>query len=147
MYITDEERFVILLLAHPKFNVDFVEQWQSDTSDSCKPTVVQAELNGFMAAVRALAKSDFQHEIYQKIDEESKIKDIQMRVHKWNLDKSIEHKVLALLDDEDFLQSVYFRWEKSLTWIDNDDVYWSTCDEAIKEVLQQQANLNLHIEV
>lgn len=139
MRITDEERFVIDLLAHPTFNVDFIEKFQAGVSNNCKPAVLQAELNGFMAAVRAFVKPGVKHTIYREIDVENKLEDIKRRMRKYFSGKSKNHKViLRLYDDNDFLQSVYNRWEKSLGWTDISDVYWETCDDAIKEVLQQR---------
>lgn len=138
MIITDDERFAITLLVHPVFNVDFIEKWQAGASSSCKPPVMQAELNGFMAAVRALVKPDVQHAIYRTVDTGNKIADVKLRIRELCMKHSIGRNALILLDKEDFVQSVFLRWEKSLGWADNDDVYWTTCDEAIKEILAER---------
>ncbi len=139
MNITDDERFAIKLLAHPTFTVDFVERFQIGVGNSCKPTVLQAELNGFMAAVRALSKPDAQHAICRKINMDNKIEDIRLRMEEcFSEEHNTTPEILKLRDNDDFLQYAYMRWDKMLSWIDVGDVYWETCDDAIREALEMR---------
>lgn len=136
MRITGDERLVIKLLAHSVFSVEFVEKWQHGSGNGSKPAILQAEFNGFMSAVRSLSNPNVQHAIYRKIDVDNKIEDIRLRMEELFQDQNISPRILKLRDDSDFLQHVYSRWDKMLGWVDIGDVYWETCDDAIKEILE-----------
>ena len=50
--------------------------------------------------------------------------------------------VEELIEDDQFLSDVLYRWEKSLDWCDTvHDVFWETCDNAIEEVLKEGVNI------
>lgn len=138
MRINDDERLAIELLAHPVFSVEFVEKWQYGSTNSSKPTILQAEFNGFMSAVRALSNPDIQHAIYRKIDMDNKIEDIRLRMEECFAEHNATPEILKLRDDDDFLQYAYMRWDKMLGWTDVGDVYWETCDDAIREALEMR---------
>lgn len=144
--LTPEEKWAIKLLNDPLYTVDFIEEWLSrepaNIFSNAPAALQQMGVNGFMSAVRRLSQEAVLHAIHRSVDEEYRFSDIKDRLAELDDDQLCGRTADELMEDEQFLSDVMYRWEKSLDWCDTShDVYWETCDYAIEEVLKGGVNI------